>query len=81
MDARDFSILKDQIDGYVRITCFDGESFIAKVLHVSEIEQDVIYDLVETNRPSKYEGVPNNAAYQVMFTDIASVEAAPPPWS
>lgn len=79
MDERDLEILKQQIDAHVRINLFDGESFVAKVLFVSEGERDVIYDLLETNRPSKYKEDPPETAYRVMFSYIESVEAVSSP--
>lgn len=77
MDSKDLQTLKDNIDKVVKITCYDGEIIIAKVLFISEEEEDVIYDLVSTTRLSQYEKLDEQPAYQVRFHDIESVEAIP----
>jgi hypothetical protein len=74
MDAETLQTLKIQVDKIAKIICFDGEVIVAKILFVSETEEDVIYDLVSTNRESQYEKHDKQPAYQVCFRDIKSVE-------
>jgi len=47
---------------------------IAKVQHVSEEDEDVVYDLVSTTRESQYEKHDEQPAYLIKFADIDSVE-------
>jgi hypothetical protein len=74
MDAEVLQALKFQVDKIAKITCFDGEVIVAKILFVSEPEEDVIYDLVSTSRESQYEKHDEQPAYRLLFRDIKSVE-------
>ena len=74
MDSEILQALKIQVDKIAKITCFDGEVIMAKILCVSETEEDVIYDLVSTNRESQYEKHDKQPAYRVFLRDIKSVE-------
>jgi hypothetical protein len=45
MNTKDLEILKANIDNVIKIISRDGETLLAKVVLVSEDEEDVIYDL------------------------------------
>jgi hypothetical protein len=76
MTADDLSVLKDHIDRVVTIDCMDGEVLTAKVLVVSEEDEDIIFDLVSTNRQDKYEKLDRQPAYLLRFQHITHVEPA-----
>jgi small nuclear ribonucleoprotein (snRNP)-like protein len=77
MSEQDLQLLKSSIDKLVRITCYDGEVIVAKVHFVFDEYQDVVIDLVSTNRESKYEKHDEQPAFAVDFRAIESVEAFP----
>ena len=54
MNTKDLEILKANIDRVVKIIARDGESLLAKVVLVSEDDEDVIYEMVSTTRESKH---------------------------
>lgn len=68
--------LKQLVNKDATITCFDGEVIVATIISVSEIEEDVIYHLISTNRESQYAKYDKQPVYQVKFEDIKSVKAA-----
>ena len=70
----DLDILRASVDHVVRIVCCDGEIMLAKVLSVSDEDEDVIYDLVSTTKESQYEKHDKQPAYLVKFKDIEHVE-------
>jgi len=74
MAPDDIATLKDHIDKPVRIFCVDGEILTARVILVSEEEEDVIFDLLTTNRQDKYEKLDRQPAYMLRFMHIAQVE-------
>ncbi len=55
MTEADLQLLKASVGSVVRIMCYDGEAMLAKVQSVSDVNQDVIYDLVSTTKESQYE--------------------------
>ncbi|MGI9071162.1 MAG: hypothetical protein ACR2JB_07545 [Bryobacteraceae bacterium] len=57
-----------------KIHTLDGEVMVAKILFISEYEQDVIYDLVSTSRESQYEKPDKQPAYRIRFEEIGAVE-------
>jgi len=72
MTENEIHILKTKIDnGTVRISFFDGEETIAKILSVSEPEKDIIFDVVSTNRNDKYKG--KTGAHLVRFDEVSAV--------
>ena len=74
MNDRDVETLKRNDNCLVRITTYDGEVMIARVMFVSESNQDLIYDLVSTTKESQYEKLDEQPAYLIRFNDIESVE-------
>ncbi len=77
MTTSDLDLLKNRIDRVVRIDCIDGEVLFAKPLVVTEEDEDIIFDLISTNRPDKYEKLDIQPAYMLRFEHIAHVEALP----
>jgi hypothetical protein len=75
MTDRDLQTLKDNNNRVVRIKTHDGEVLLAKVIFASDLEQDLIYDLVATSRESQYEKRDVQSKYLIPFKDIESVEA------
>jgi hypothetical protein len=75
MDSDDLLRLQNHLDKTVRIFCVDGEVVTAKLLVVSEEDEDVIFDLLTTNRQDKYEKLDKQPAYLLRFQNIAHVEA------
>jgi hypothetical protein len=78
MNTKDLEILKANIDKVIKIICRDGETLLAKVVLVSEDDQDVVYDLVSATRESQYEKVDKQPAYRITFQEIESVETVAP---
>jgi hypothetical protein len=79
MNEQDIDTLRANDHGLVKITTWDGEILIAKVLFVSEPNQDLSYDFVSTSKESQYAKNDEQAAYLIRFADIKSIEAAPKP--
>jgi hypothetical protein len=69
LDARDLELLKTRVDRVVQFRCKDGEVIVGTVHFVSEEERDVIYDLISSNRMSRYESF-GNSAYRLTFEEI-----------
>lgn len=74
MTERDLQLLKTSIDKVVKIVSYDGEIMLAKVHAISDEDQDVIYDLVSTTRPSHYKKHDEQPAYLIKFDDIEHIE-------
>ena len=81
MNEADLRLLKLSVDKLVRITRNDGEVLVAKVHAVSDEHGDVVFDLVSTNRESRYEKHDEQPAYAIDYKDIKSVEVVPAPAS
>jgi hypothetical protein len=78
MNSKDLATLHANRDKVVKIVTCGGESLFAKIVLVSEEDQDVIYDLISTNQESAYEKFDVQPAYAIDFRDIQSVETVPP---
>jgi hypothetical protein len=75
MKERDLQILKASIDKVVRIACCNGETMLAKIHLVSDEDQDIVFDLVSTTRPTpdeKHDG--HQPAYLMQFEEVQHVE-------
>ncbi len=77
MNRSDVELLKANIDRLVRVCCCDGEVFVGKVLSVSELDHNLVYDLITTSRESQYEKADRQPAYLIRFDEIASIEPLP----
>lgn len=73
MDAQSREILRGSVDSVVRVTCRDSEVLTARVLFMLEAEGCIIFDLLETSRPDKYERHDVQPAYMLRFDDIERV--------
>lgn len=72
MNVDDIQFLKSKVDsGIVKINFFDGEEMKAKILSVSENEQDVICNIISSNHGTKYTG--RKGACLLHFSEIESV--------
>lgn len=74
MNAKDLETLNSNVDRVVKIVTCDGESLLAKVVLVSEEDEDIIYELISTNRESQYEKLDEQPAYRIAFDEIQTVE-------
>ena len=75
MDEEHLQLLKSSIDRCVVLRCVDGEVIVARILFVSD-EEDIVYDLVSSNRLETYEQTGKTAAYLVPIIEVAAVH----PW-
>jgi hypothetical protein len=74
VDAEDLAALKNGIGKRVVIQLADGEITLAEPHAVSDEDQDVIYDVVATNRPEQYRQ--HGAAYLARLSDVEVVVSA-----
>jgi len=61
----------------VQITSTEGEVLTARVLHVSEKDEDVTIDILSTNQPERYVLMGKSykeGAWAIPFSFIASIE-------
>ena len=72
MTQNDINLLKSRVDRTVRFHCKDGETIVGTVHFVSEKEQDVIYDLISSDRSERYESFADSA-HQLTFDEIDHV--------
>jgi hypothetical protein len=77
MTDKDLQTLKTNANHVFKIKTYDGEVLLAKVMAVSESEEDVIYDLVSTSKESQYEKFDEQPVYKIDFKHIESVEVIP----
>lgn len=75
MTESDIEMLKANDLRVVRLYLDDGEVVTAKVLFVSETEQDVIVQLISSTKIARYEKSDIQPAFQYLFKDIVRVEA------
>lgn len=71
MEPTDLESLKAGIGRQVVLGFRDGEATLAEPILVSDEDSVVIYDVVWTNRPERYER--SGAAYQASLSDIDAV--------
>jgi len=77
MNQADFDLLKASIWGNnVVLHCIQGARIVAEVHSVSEEDQDVIVDVISSNRPEIYDRF-DSKAFLIPFSDINSVEPYP----
>jgi hypothetical protein len=84
MRTIDRETLNANVDKVVKIVTRNGESLLAKVVLVSEEDEDMMYELVSMNRESNYEKYDEQRAYRITFQEIQSVQSVapvPPPSS
>jgi hypothetical protein len=73
----EIKFLKDHDHQTVLLHLKDGEVVKAKILFVSETEQDVIVDLISCTNIARYQKDDVQPTYQYLFKDIKSVEPDP----
>lgn len=78
MNLRAFAILKRNEGKVVRINFDDGEAVVARVIDVSQEDEDVIYRLISTNRPNRYEKTDVEPTLSASLESIVSVEGEAP---
>jgi hypothetical protein len=69
VNQNDIELLKSRIDQRVLFHCKDGEQIVGKVILVSDEDQDVIYDMVSSNRNERYASF-GDAAHLLKFEEI-----------
>ena len=74
VNLRALAILKRNEGKVVRVTFNDGEAALASVIDVSEEDEDVIYRLVSTNRPDKYEKTDLEPTLPASLQSVVSAE-------
>jgi len=75
MTPDDLELLKEKVNKVVKIVCTNGEIMLAKIHAVSDEDEDVIYDLIQTTKESQYEKHDVQPAYLIRFQDIQHVES------
>jgi hypothetical protein len=68
-------LLKKLVNKRICVTTTEGETFVAVVLHVDEEHQDVVHELLSTDRPQRYEKMGTSVPgwYVTPFEYIAQV--------
>lgn len=79
MTPEQIETLKANVDKVIRITAKDGEVLVVRLILVGEEEGDIIYDLMGTNRPDKYERLDVQPAFSLPFRAIERVEPCDAP--
>lgn len=74
MNLRAIEMLKQNEGKIVRIAFDDGEMVVARVIDVSEDDEDVIYRLVSTSSPDRYEKTDLEPTLLASLQSIVSVE-------
>ena len=66
------SELRPYEDKTVRLRLLDGEVSTVKVNFIDPEYEDLIVDVIDTNRPNTYKDL--NSAYTIAISEIAAVE-------
>ena len=69
VDRTDIEFLKTRIDQKVKFHCKDGEVVVGTLHFVSEEDEDVIYDLISSDRLTPYQSH-GDCAYRLAFDEI-----------
>ena len=75
MTPEQIQLLKQRIDAKVRVRCTDGEVLVIKIDLVDDLDGEIVYEMLSTNRQAKYEKFDVQPAYLIRFAEIESVEA------
>ena len=62
-------------DKMVILTLLDGEITTAKIAFVDAEYEDIVVDVIRTNRPDSYRD--SNSAYAIAAADLVSIEEVP----
>ena len=74
MTDDEVKFLKQHDQQIVRLHLKDGEVVKAKILFVSETEQDVIVDLISSTNIARYQKDDVQPAFEYLFEDISWIE-------
>jgi hypothetical protein len=74
MTDDEVKFLKEHDQQIVRLHLKDGEVVKAKILFVSETEQDVIVDLISSTNIARYQKDDVQPAFEYLFEDISWIE-------
>jgi hypothetical protein len=74
MNQIDRALLDQSVDKTVRLTLHGGEIVTAKILHIDLEYSDVIYDVLETNKPELYTKPLNSCAFVTPLEFIDGVQ-------
>jgi hypothetical protein len=74
MTTAEVEMLHANVDLSLRLAFGDGGIVTAKIVSISDEEQDVIYDVMASNRPDKYPDGFAKSAYLAHFEEISRVE-------
>jgi small nuclear ribonucleoprotein (snRNP)-like protein len=66
--------LKTCVDSRVKLTFRDGEVLIANLRFVLEEENLIVFDLVRSNRPDKYERSDERPAISTTISEVTECE-------
>jgi len=69
--------LKPYEDKTVVLHLSDGEIATAKIVYVDAEYEDIIVDMVRTNRPDGYQKPIGTSAFAVRISDIEFIEVTP----
>jgi hypothetical protein len=61
----------------VRIVSTEGESLLARILHVSGEQEDVVLDILSTDQPDRYVKLgkrPEDSSWAIPFAFIAKID-------
>ena len=72
------SNLKDKVGRNVKLTFSDGEVLVGKLLIVLEEEDGIIFDLIKSNRPRKYERSDLRPSLWARISDVLTCEPEEP---
>jgi hypothetical protein len=74
MTDADRGRLRRSCDTWVEIECYDGEVLVADLIHIATSTEEVLYDLVRSNRPQRYtDRWIGFHAYSLAFEEISAV--------
>ena len=74
MTDDEVKFLKEHDQQILRLHLKDGEVVKAKILFVSETEQDVIVDLISSTNIARYQKDDVQPAFEYLFEDISWIE-------
>jgi hypothetical protein len=77
VNAKDLQVLRENVGRQVLLHCTDGEIILAEIHSVSEEDEDLIYDVVASNRSKEPLGGKDGAAYLIPLSDVRFVELPP----
>jgi hypothetical protein len=69
-------LLQQSVGKIVRLTSFDAEVIVAKIVLVDPMDEEIVYEMLSTTGESKYEKFDHQPAYLLRFSDISTVSDA-----